>query len=422
MHSIHIQKVAMSSSPTPQAPAKISFGLSPALIVTLASLTAIGPLGIDMYLASIPQIATDLNTSAAAAQMTLSAFMLGMALGQFVIGPLSDKTGRRVPILIGSVVCFAATALCAFSPNIEVFIAARFIMGFSGAAGSVLARSIVADTTTGLATAKLMGIMMMINGFAPVLAPLFGGWILSWGTWRTVFNVLTVVTALLMLAVLFFVRETLPVERRLSGSVLHAYSGVPVVLKKRRYVGFMLTMSFAFGALFSYISGSTFVLQNVLGMDPGQFTIVFGINSFGIVAMSSLATNLVGKVGQRTVLNVGVSSLLVVASLLVASFSFGINYWVTLVLLFALTCSVGLIFGNSSALAIAEAREVAGSASAVMGTIQALIGGIAAPLVSVGGEHAYMPMGISILGFAALTALMLWTTPRLSSDFSADGK
>lgn len=153
---------------------KVSFGIPAPVIVTLAALTAIAPLGIDMYLASLPIVARELNTTDAAASMTLSAFMIGMALGQLMIGPLSDKTGRRKPLLIGSVVCFIATALCGFSPSIEVFIAARFLMGFSGAIGAVLARSIVADTTKGLATAKLMGVMMMINGFAPVLAPLFG--------------------------------------------------------------------------------------------------------------------------------------------------------------------------------------------------------------------------------------------------------
>ncbi len=401
--------------------AKPSFGLSPATIVTLAALTAIAPLGIDMYIASLPTIAEELHTTEAAASMTLSAFMIGMALGQLIIGPLSDKTGRRTPLLIGSAVCFAATALCAFSPTIEVFIAARFLMGFSGSVGAVLARSIVADTTKGLATAKLMGIMMMINGFAPVLAPLFGGWVLSWGTWRSVFNVLTVITGALMLAVIFILRETLPAEKRYQGTALSVYSEIPKVFKIRRYMGFSLTMCFAFGALFSYISGSTFVLQKILGLDAGQYTLAFGVNSLGIVAMSSLATALVGKVAQRTIVNVGVSALLVVSVLLTGSFLIGISLWPTLVLLFCLTCSVGLVFGNASALALNEARHMAGSASAVMGTIQALLGGVAAPLVSLGGEGSYLPMAFSILGFAVLTGITLFSTPRKDSDYATDG-
>ena len=400
---------------------KTSFGLSPIFIVVLALLTAIAPLATDMYLAALPAVAENLNTTSTNASLTLSGFMVGMALGQLVVGPLSDKTGRRKPLLIGAVICFIATVACGFAPNIELLIFARFMMGFTGSIGAVLARSIVADTTEGLATAKLMGVMMMINGFAPVLAPLFGGWVLSWCTWRNIFHVLTVVTALLMLAVIFILRETLPAEKRYKGTALSVYSEIPKVFKIRRYMGFSLTMCFAFGAMFSYISGSTFVLQNILGLDAGQFTLAFGVNSLGIVAMSSLATALVGRIGQRVIVNIGVISLLTVSSLLTISFALGISLWPTLILLFCLTCSVGLIFGNSSALALNEARHMAGSASAVMGTVQALLGGLAAPLVSLGGEGSYMPMAFSILGFALMTALVLFTTPRKDADYAADG-
>ena len=392
---------------------KTSFGLSPLFIVVLALLTAIAPLATDMYLAALPAVAENLNTTSTNASLTLSAFMVGMALGQLVVGPLSDKTGRRKPLLIGAVVCFIATVSCGFAPNIELLIFARFMMGFTGSIGAVLARSIVADTTEGLATAKLMGVMMMINGFAPVLAPLFGGWVLSWGSWRDIFHVL---------GVIFVIKETLPVEERYQGTALSVYSELPKVFKIRRYLGFMLTMCFAFGALFSYISGSTFVLQKILGMSETEFTIVFGVNSIGIVLFSAIATKLVGRVAQRRIVNVGVVSLLVVSSLLLVSFLVGISLVPTLVLLFLLTSSCGLIFGNASALALNEARHMAGSASAVMGTIQALLGALAAPLVSFAGEHEYLPMGFSILGFAVLTALVLWTTPRKDSDYSADGK
>ena len=401
---------------------KTSFGLSPIFIVVLALLTAIAPLATDMYLAALPAVAEDLNTTSTNASLTLSAFMVGMALGQLVVGPLSDKTGRRKPLLIGAVICFIATVACGFAPNIELLIFARFMMGFTGSIGAVLARSIVTDTTQGLATAKLMGIMMMINGFAPVLAPLFGGWVLSWGSWRDIFHVLGVVTAIMMLGVVFVVKETLPVEERYQGTALSVYSELPQVFKVRRYMGFMLTMCFAFGALFSYISGSTFVLQKILGLSETQFTIVFGVNSLGIVLFSAIATKLVGRVAQRRIVNTGVVSLLVVSVLLTISFLVGISLMPTLILLFLLTSSCGLIFGNASALALNEARHMAGSASAVMGTIQALLGALAAPLVSIAGEHEYLPMGFSILGFAILTALVLWTTPRKDSDYSADGE
>ncbi len=398
-----------------------SFGLSPVFIFVLALLTAISPLATDMYLAALPTIAEDLNTTSTNASLTLSAFMIGMAFGQLVVGPLSDKTGRRMPLVIGMVVCFVSTVACVIAPTVELLIFARFLMGFTGSIGAVLARSIVTDTTKGLATAKLMGIMMMINGFAPVLAPLFGGWILSWGDWRDVFTVLSVITALLMLGVMLFIKETLPVEKRYTGTTLSVYSELPKVFKIRRYMGFMLTLCFAFAALFSYVSGSTFVLQKILGMDEGQFTIVFGINSIGIVIFSGIATKLVGKIGQRIIVNVGVGTMLVVSVLLTLSFMIGISLVPTLVLLFLLASSCGLIFGNASALALNEARELSGSASAVMGTIQALLGAAAPALVSIAGEHEYMPMALSILGFAVLAALALVLTPREESDYSADG-
>ena len=401
---------------------KTSFGLSPLFIVVLALLTAIAPLATDMYLAALPAVAENLNTTSTNASLTLSAFMVGMALGQLVVGPLSDKTGRRKPLLFGVVICFIATVACGFAPNIELLIFARFMMGFTGSIGAVLARSIVADTTEGLATAKLMGVMMMINGFAPVLAPLFGGWVLSWGNWRDIFHVLSVITAVMMLGVMLFIKETLPVEKRYQGTTLSVYSELPKVFKIRRYLGFMLTLCFAFAALFSYISGSTFVLQKILGLSETEFTIVFGVNSFGIVLFSAIATKLVGRMAQRRIVNVGVISLLVVSSLLTVSFLVGISLVPTLVLLFLLTSSCGLIFGSASALALNEARHMAGSASAVMGTVQAMLGALAAPLVSFAGVHEYLPMGFSILGFAVLTALVLWTTPRKDSDYSADGE
>lgn len=397
-------------------------GLSKISILTLASLTAVGPMAIDMYLAALPSISTDLNTTASMAQLTLTAFMLGMGAGQFVVGPLSDKTGRRHPLLIGIVLCTLATLACVFAPTIELFIAARFIMGFTGAIGLVLARAIVADSTSGLQTARLMGIMMMINGIAPVAAPLVGGVVLAHGDWRDVFKVIAALIGVSMLLVTIFIKESLPVERRRSGSLLSAYAGIGEVVKIRRYMGYMLTMVLAFGALFGYVSGSPYLLQNVLGLSETQFTYVFGVNSVGIVLASSVMTALVGRVALRKLLTIGVSSLVTVSLLILIHFIMGPQLLPTLVLLFALTCSVGMIFGNASSLALGEARHVAGSASAMLGMTQSLMGGLASPLVSLGGDTAYMPLALTISGFALLAALALFTTPKAESDYATSGR
>lgn len=298
-------------------------GLPPIAIITLASLTAVGPLAIDMYLAALPAIAVDLSTTTAYAQLTLTAFMVGMGTGQFIVGPLSDKTGRRLPLLIGVTLCALSALVCVFAPTIELFIAARFVMGFTGSIGMVLARAIVADSTSGLQTARLMGIMMMINGIAPVAAPLIGGFVLAHGTWRDIFKVISVIISISLVLVLFFIKESLSADKRRIGSLLSAYAGIIEVARIRRYRGFMLTMVLAFGALFSYISGSPYLLQNVMGLSETHFTYVFGLNSLAIVLASTVMTSLVGKVALRKLLVVGTSSLLTVSLLLLGYFLLG---------------------------------------------------------------------------------------------------
>ncbi|WP_237212416.1 multidrug effflux MFS transporter [Rothia nasimurium] len=407
------------STPHQQEPAE-GPGLPLVTIFTLASLTAVGPLAIDMYLAALPTIASDLATTAPTVQLTLTAFLAGMGAGQFVVGPLSDKTGRRLPLLVGVVLCAAATLACAFAPTIEILIASRFLMGFTGAIGLVLSRAVIVDSTSGLQTAKLMSVMMMINGFAPVVAPLLGGVVLTYGTWRDVFKVIAVLVACSMVLVALFVKESLPPERRRTGSLLTVYTGMVEVAKNRRYRGFMLTLVLAFGALFAYVSGSPYLLQNVMGLSEVHFTYAFGFNSMGVVLASFINAFLIGRVAQRTILTVGASSILLVSVLLTLHFLMGPSLLVTMILLFTFTTSVGLIFGNASALAMGEARHIAGSASALMGTTQSLVGGLSAPLVALGGSSAYLPMALTMLGFSLLAGLSLFTTPRSPSDYVTD--
>lgn len=405
-----------TTSPTPAT----GPGLPLIAIFALASLTAVGPLAIDMYLAALPAIASDLGTTAPTVQLTLTAFLAGMGAGQFIVGPLSDKTGRRLPLLIGVVLCALATLACAFAPTIELLIAARFVMGFTGSIGLVLSRAVITDSTSGLQTARLMSVMMMINGFAPVVAPLLGGVVLTYGDWRDVFKVIAVLVACSMVLVAIFIKESLPPERRRTGSLLTVYAGMVEVAKNRRYRGFMLTLVLSFGALFAYVSGSPYLLQNVMGLSEVHFTYAFGLNSMGIVLASFLNASLIGRIAQRTIVTVGANSILLVTLLLTLHFLLGPSLVVTMVLLFTFTTSVGLIFGNASALAMGEARHIAGSASALMGTVQSLLGGLAAPLVSLAGPQAYMPMALAMLGFAALACLSLVTTPQAESDYATD--
>ncbi|MFW0110751.1 multidrug effflux MFS transporter [Rothia sp. CCM 9417] len=389
-----------------------SAGLPLIAIFTLASLTAVGPLAIDMYLAALPTIAEEFSSSAALTQFTLTSFMLGMGSGQFLVGPLSDKTGRLLPLRIGVFCCALATLACAFAPTIQALILARFFMGFAGSIGLVLSRAIVTDSTRGKETARLMSIMMMINGLAPVLAPILGGIVLSYGSWQDIFKLLALIITLSMILVLTFIKESLPLERRRRGSLASTYRGVIEVAQNPSYRGFMLTMVLAFGALFAYISGSSYLLQKVLGLDAVHFTYVFGFNSLGIVLVSSLNARLVSHFAPVRLLTWGAWSLLASSALLTVHFLAGASLLPTLILLFTFTSSLGLVLGNASALALSQVRQEAGAGSALLGTTQALMGALASPLVALGGSQAYLPMAVTMFGFALLAVLALMRTPR----------
>lgn len=366
------------------------------LLIVFGTLSGIGPLATDMYLAAFPRMSEDLDTQASTIQLTLSACMLGLALGQLLIGPLSDQWGRRRPLMIGSTVCFLASLGCALAPTVEVLIGFRLLMGLSGAAGIVLARSMIADLTVGTQTTRYMNYMMMINGLAPVLAPTVGGLILAVSTWRTVFWVLTAVTLLMAAAVFVLVPESLPAERRHSGGLRTVGRGVAAMVRRPRYVGFVIAFVLSFGTLFSYISGSTYVLQNVLG----------------ILLFSVLSNALLSRTVPERIAPVGLSIVAVSAlTLLGLTLAGALSLPVVLVLLFLCAGCQGLIFGNITSLALSQGRDYAGAASALLGCLQFGMGGLVSPLVGLGGDHAVAPMTIS-MSLCALAALTVFLTTR----------
>lgn len=386
------------------------------LIVILGLLTGVTPLATDMYLAAFPAMATELATPAASIQLTLTAFMLGLAIGQFVIGPLSDQWGRKKPLLIGTVICTVSAVVAALAPNIQVLIAARLIMGLAGAAGVVIARSIIIDITSGTQTAKLMNLMMIINGVAPVIAPTVGGIILAFADWRVIFWVLTALLALLSIAVALLVPESLDPSRRVSGGLKAVAGSMGTLVTSRRYMGFMLAFVFAFGTMFAYISGSTFALQNILGMSETGYSLVFALNSLGVMIASAAAGKLLDKFTPRGMGTVGVFALLVFALIFLGMALTGLKFLPTLVVLFLLASSIGLILGNLTTLALSEMAKVGGAASALLGSLQFALAGAVSPLVSLAGEASAVPMGITMTVCAVLAVALLLTTPRLPKD------
>ena len=384
------------------------------LLVLLGTLCGIGPLATDMYLAAFPAIATDLSVPASTVQLTLSAFMFGLATGQLIIGAISDQIGRRRPLVIGSIICALSALVCALAPNAAVLIGARFLMGFSGAAGLVLARSMVADVTTGMQTARYMNIMMMITGVAPILAPSVGGLVLAFAAWRAIFWTLTVLTTLMAIGVWFIAPESLPAEKRRSGGVREVLVGIGDLLRRRRYTGFLTAFVLSFGTLFSYVSGSTFLMQNRLGMSETAYALFFGANAAGMLICSMISTSLVGRVGPRRLARIGVLISLSASLLFLIHALMGPSLIPTMILLFLVVSSQGLIFGNLTSLALGEGRDRAGASSALIGSLQFGMGAVVSPLVGLGGDTAVLPMAVCMILCAAGSVIVTLRTSRES--------
>ncbi|MCQ1948694.1 multidrug effflux MFS transporter [Arthrobacter sp. zg-Y859] len=385
----------------------------------LALLTAVAPLSIDMYLPAFPHMAHDLNTSATGIQLTMTAFLVGLALGQLVIGPLSDGIGRRRPLLIGSFVALLATVLCAVAPNVEILATARFLQGLGGAAGIVLARAIVSDTSRGAAAAKLLGVLTMISVIAPVVGPLAGGAIIAAGGWRMVFWVLAVLVLLMFLGALFGVKETLPDADRNRGGLKTTFRVAGEVLRNRNYTGYLLTFCFSFAGLFAYIAASPFVIQNVLGMSETRFSLVFAMNAVAITIVSAVAAALAGKAPYRLMIGIGLAVAVLAAAGMLISVSNGTPLVPTLVLFAVFQGSLGLIFGNATALALEEAGHHAGTGSAFLGSLQFLLAALVSPLVGLWGEETGVPMGVAMVGFLVLAAASFLLLTRRNTSVEA---
>ncbi|MGW2008068.1 Bcr/CflA family multidrug efflux MFS transporter [Streptomyces nigrescens] len=378
------------------------------LLVTLVlgGLTAVPPLSMDMYLPALPQVTAALHSPAATVQLTLTTCLAGMALGQMIVGPMSDKWGRRRPLLAGMVIYVLATALCALATNAELLIVFRLLQGLAGAAGIVIARAVVRDLYDGVAMARFFSTLMLISGVAPVVAPLIGGQILRLTDWRGVFVVLTAVGVALTLLVWRKLHETLPPERRHSGGLGQTLRTMRDLLADRVFSGYALVGAFAFAALFAYISASPFVVQEIYGASPQTFGLLFGINSVGLVAVGQINGKLlVGRVGLDKVLGTGLAviALAATALLLMSAGVFGhVGLVPTAAGLFVLMAAMGLVMPSTNTLALLRTPHAAGSASALLGTSTFLLGSVASPLVGIAGERTAVPMALVQLSCAVL--------------------
>ncbi|MFF1834950.1 multidrug effflux MFS transporter [Streptomyces sp. NPDC058231] len=390
-----------------------------ALLVTLVlgGLTALPPLSMDMYLPALPAVTDVLHAPAATVQLTLTACLAGMALGQVVVGPMSDRWGRRRPLLLGMAVYVLATAICVFAPTVELLIGFRLLQGLAGAAGIVIARAVVRDMYDGVEMAKFFSTLMLISGVAPIVAPLIGGQVLRFTDWRGIFAVLTVVGVVLTLVVWKWLHETLPPQDRHTGGVADALRTMRGLLGDRVFTGYMIAGSLAFAALFAYVSASPFVIQEIYGASPQTFSLLFGINSIGLITVGQINGRvLVGRVSMDRALGFGLGAIVVAATglLLMTSGVFGDVGLVPVAAgLFVLMSAMGLAMPNTNAQALMRTKHAAGSASALLGTSSFLIGAVASPLVGIAGDRTAVPMAVVqvVCAVGAMTCFLTLCRP-----------
>ena len=368
-------------------------------VIILGLLSGIGPLCTDFYLPALPDITRQLNATSTQTQLSLTAALLGLGLGQLFFGPLSDRIGRRRPLILSLLLFIVSSAMCALTQDIHLLILWRFLQGFAGAGGSVLSRSIARDRYQGALLTQFFALLMTVNGIAPVLSPVLGGYVITAFDWRTLFWIMAAIGGVLLLLSLAILHETLPPK---SAAISRKAGGSPM-LKNRRFMRYCLIQAFMMAGLFSYIGSSSFVMQSEFAMSAMQFSLLFGLNGIGLIIAALIFSRLTRRFSAESLLRTGLMlAVLCAAGMLLFA-------WLQL----PLPALIGLFFTVSfmsgiSTVAGAEAMNAvdagqSGTASALLGTLMFVFGGIAAPLAGLGGETMLkMSLAMAISYFLAL--------------------
>ncbi len=407
----------MSPSPTHRTPSSLNLAL------LLGALAALGPLTIDMYLPSFPAIAESLGSTVAAVQLSLASYLAGLAVGQMVYGPLADAYGRRLPLLGGLALFGAATLVCAFAPTLGVLIGARFVQALGGCAGMVVSRAVVRDLFDARESAKLYSTLMLVMGVAPIIAPLLGAQVLLHVGWRAIFGVLFVAAGAVVVLILRFLPESLPLAQRKRRSPREVVRSFRTVLSSGTFVRLAIAAGAGQAVLFAYISGSPFVFIDLFGVSPQHYGWIFGANAAGLIALSQLNRVLVPRFGiQRTL----TGALFVTAAgtlLLFTVSATGGGLPLLLPALFLSIASVGLVMPNATALAMAPWASQAGIASSGFGTLQIACGAVASALVSALANGTALPMTGVMLGCGVVgLVLVLWGSDASAAPHEAPSR
>ncbi len=385
----------------------------------LGALAAFAPLSIDMYLPSLPSLTRDLHTTASLAQLSITACLLGISVGQLFMGAQSDIRGRRLPLLFGLAAYTVASLFCAVNSSIGGLIVLRFIQGMAGSAGIVISRAVVRDLYSGSEMMKFVSLLMLVNGLGPILAPIIGAQLLHFTSWRGVFVVLTLVGLLMFCAVLFGLPETLSVESRSSGGISNTLSTFKTLITDRGFVKYALPQGLVTAAMFAYISGSPFVIQNIFGASPQTFSLIFAMNGLGIIIAGQITGRLAGKVKGVTLFVSGLCLAAVSGLALFITIMLHASLPVILLPLFLVVACVGAVSTAGSALAMENYGHAAGSASALLGLMSFIFGAGVAPLVGLGGSNTAVPMGV-LIALADVGSLLSFIILRRTNSEAAE--
>ena len=387
------------------------------LVLVLGALVAIGALTIDTYLPALPTLTQDLSATDTQAQLTITGLLAGLGIGQLIVGPLSDAFGRRKPLLIGLVGHGLMSVLCAFAPSIEFLTVSRVLQGLAGAAVSVVAMAMVRDLFSGVRAAKLLSRLILVMGISPILAPSLGSALLRLTSWRGIFVFLAAVAALLIVLAAVALPETLPPARRAPARIKSSLAGYGRLFRDPTYLIMVAVAGLMFSALFAYIGGSSFVLQEFFRLSPQQYGLAFSVTAVGLIIATQLNPILIQRFTPIGVLRFGVLAGLVSALLLLGTILTGFGGLIGFMVPLWLTIAcAGLTFPNAPAIALTRHGEAAGTAAAMLGATQFLISGISAPLVGALADGTPVPMAAVMVGGTALAAALMFIGRRSLRD------
>ncbi|SEI67417.1 MFS transporter, DHA1 family, bicyclomycin/chloramphenicol resistance protein [Arthrobacter sp. yr096] len=382
-------------------------------ILLLGALTALGPFTIDLYLPAFPALEESFDVSAAAIQLTLTGTTVGFGLGQLVVGPFSDKVGRRLPLILATAVHIGSSLGAALATDIGMLSLFRVLMGIGAAGGGVVAMAMVRDLFHGYSMVRMFSRMSLVNGLAPILAPVIGSQLLLAFPWPGIFYFLAGYGLLVILASVFFIKETLPADQRGKSTVTVAQR-YKTVLTDRIFVGMVLVGSLNFGGLFAYLSASTFLFQDVYGFSPQEYGILFGINSLGIVAGVQISSRLIRRVAPQWIVAGATLFMVLMAALIVVLDVLHVGLWGILLPLWFYICATGFMFPCVQVLSLANHGAQAGTAASLLGASQFMMAGIVPPVVGWLGVKSAVPMGsvMAVCIIGAIIALWLVVRPR----------